>query len=280
MKIITAPHLHLLLLLSSLQSCYGGGPAKYPSVSIKIQDGNFGSFEGIDPILSYSTGTSAMGCDFEAGATASIKPTVDVLSLPRSLWAKISSTVNVGGGGGSVWRLSSKVGLSHKDNYQTPKIDLQATSSSLDASVKVGDLKKIEVNKGFGLGSSGKLYITPRYNRKSNTGDVTLEYGSESGGTTVTIDASKSLQTLTVSQQIAEGHVITPRVTSKGDMSLSWKMDLSSRSGDSVTTTIYPGEKIDVKWEDGPWVAQFNTALDGFKTEGLTVRVHRKVSFI
>ncbi len=124
------------------------------------------------------------------------------------------------------------------------------------------------------------MSINPRYYRAINDGDVTLAFDSDSGETAVTIDASRSSQKLTVSQKIMEGHTITPSVTSKGGVTVAWKMDLNTGSGDSVTTTICPGDKINVKWEDGPWVAQFDTALNGFKTEGLTVKVNRKVSFM
>ena len=41
-----------------------------------------------------------------------------------------------------------------------------------------------------------------------------------------------------------------------------------------------PGESINVKWEDGDWVAQFKSDLDGFTTGGLTVNVNRKVTYL
>ena len=139
----------------------------------------------------------------------------------------------------------------------------------------LGDLNKVEIDKGFdALG--GRLSITPRYNLASSEADVTIGY--DSNETTVTIDASKSQQKLTVSQQILDGHRITPSITSSGDISVAYRKDLDN--GNSLTTTVSPGDKVNVKWEDGPWVAEFDTALNGLKTEGLAVRVHRKVTFV
>jgi hypothetical protein len=254
-----------ITLLSLLGTTYGGS-SNYPSVSIKVQDGSFGAFEGIDPTVSYSTGTSAMGCDLEAGATASIKPTRDIASLPRSLWGKISSDV-------AGWRVSSRVGIT--DDYTNPSIDLAASSDDLDASITIGELNKVELDKGFdALG--GRISVTPRYNIQSSEAEVTIGYDSDD--TTVKVDAtSASTMKLTVSQQVAPGHRLTPSINCGGDVSVAWKKDLSN--GDSVTTTVTPGDKVNVKWEDGEWVAQFDSALNGYKTEGLSVRVHRKVSF-
>ena len=138
-----------------------------------------------------------------------------------------------------------------------------------------GALNKIQLEKGFdALG--GRLAITPRYDIASSTADVTLSYDSDE--TSITVDASKSAQKVTISQQVAAGHKLTPSITSSGETSLAWKKDLGG--GDSVTTTLTPGDSINVKWEDGDWVAQFSSGLDGFTTEGLTVKVNRKVTFI
>ncbi len=136
-------------------------------------------------------------------------------------------------------------------------------------------MNKIEVDKRFdALG--GRFSITPRYSVNSKDADVTLAYNSDD--TSVTIDASTSAQKLTVSQVVAEGHRLTPSVTSKGDVSVAWKKDLDG--GDSITTTVTPGDKISVKWEDGAWVATFDSPLNGLATEGLSVKVNRKITFV
>mmetsp|Transcript_7661 Transcript_7661/g.8763 ORF Transcript_7661/g.8763 Transcript_7661/m.8763 type:complete len:259 (+) Transcript_7661:91-867(+) len=254
------------IVLLSLIGTSQAGSSRYPSVSINLQDGNFGSLEGLTPDVSYSTGTSAFGCDFEAGATAQVKPTLDLLSVPHSMWGKISREV-------AGWRVGSRVGVNNQN--KKPSIDLAASSSDLDASLKISDLNKIEIDKGFdSLG--GRISITPRYNLGSSKADVSLCYDSDS--TTVSVDASASSQKLTVSQLITSGHRLTPSITSERDVSVAWKKYLDD--GNSITTTVNPGDSVSVKWEDGPWVAEFNSALNGFETEGLAVRIHRKVSFV
>lgn len=136
-------------------------------------------------------------------------------------------------------------------------------------------MNKVEIEKGIdALG--GRFSITPRYNIESSEADVSLGY--ESDDTTVIVDASQTSQKLTVSQQVAAGHRLTPSITSAGDFSLAWEKDLGG--GDALTTTVTPGDKINVKWEDGDWVAEFATELDGLKAEGMNVSVRRKVTFI
>lgn len=51
------------------------------------------------------------------------------MSLPRSIWGKLSSDV-------AGWNLSSKVSVA--GDFSDPSVDLAATSDELDASIKVG----------------------------------------------------------------------------------------------------------------------------------------------
>ena len=43
--------------------------------------------------------------------------------------------------------------------------------------------------------------------------------------------------------------------------------DYDLGNGNSLTTTVSPGDKVTVKWEDGPWVAEL-------KTDDLAIRSH------
>lgn len=244
--------------------------AKYPSISLNLKDGSYAeSFDGLDPELSYSTEASAMGCDIEAGATASMKPTMDVLSLPRSIWGKVSGDV-------AGWRVSSRVDADLDDGNKVG-INFAAGNSDLDASIQVNGLDQIIVEKGFDA-LDGRISVTPRYELGSSDADVTLAYDSDS--TSVAIDASASASTmkLTVSQKVTDDDTLTPSINCSGDMSLAWKRSLGD--GNSITTTVKPNEEVSLKWNDGPWVAEFKSSLDGYKTDGLSVRVNRKVSFV
>ena len=86
----------------------------------------------------------------QAGATSSVKPTLDVLSLPRSLWGKISTDV-------AGWSLSSRVGLNLVDDNNAA-IDLAASNDDLDTSIKVGEsiLSNKSVRKFYS--NSNKMY--------------------------------------------------------------------------------------------------------------------------
>ena len=120
------------------------------------------------------------------------------------------------------------------------------------------------------------MSVNPRYNVKDSKADVIL--GFDGGISSVTLHASATDQKIVLSKQITDVDCITPTITSKGDVTLKWKKSLSG--GNSITTTVDSKKAIDVKWEDGPWVAEFDTELNGLKTEGLGVRVHRKVTFV
>ena len=87
----------------------------------------------------------------QAGATSSVKPTLDVLSLPRSLWGKISTDV-------AGWSLSSRVGLNLVDD-DNASIDLAASNDDLDTSIKVGESilsNNLSVRKFYS--NSNKMY--------------------------------------------------------------------------------------------------------------------------
>lgn len=126
--------------------------------------------------------------------------------------------------------------------------------------------------KGFNA-LGGRFSVNPRYNIQSSDADVILGYDADK--TSVTVEASASSQKLTVAQQVAEGHRITPSVTSKGDVSLAWRKSLDG--GDAVTTTVNSDGKMSLKWEDGPWTAIFATSVDN---SAVDVKVNRKLNFL
>jgi len=67
------------------------------------------------------------------------------------------------------------------------------------------------------------------------------------GKTGVQLVASRDAQKLTVSQVVSENSVITPTITSKGDYSVDWLLELDKEN--SVTTTIKPKEYVNVLWK-------------------------------
>lgn len=241
----------------------------YPTVAMDLQGiaGTSGPFEGLDPIVSWAISASALGCNFEAGATSSIKPTLDVLSLPKSVWGKVKTTA-------AGWNLSSKAAAA-LDGSNSVVLNVAADNKDWDTSLEVvskDGSQKVQVCKGFNA-LGGRFSVNPRYNIQSSDADVILGYDADK--TSVTVEASASSQKLTVAQQVAEGHRITPSVTSKGDVSLAWRKSLDG--GDAVTTTVNSDGKMSLKWEDGPWTAIFATSVDN---SAVDIKVNRKLNFL
>lgn len=260
--------LQLASLLSIIAFTDAG--ISYPTVSVDLkgQDGAVGPFDGLDPVASWSASAAALGCNFEAGATSSIKPTLDVLSLPRSVWGKVRTKAGQ-------WKFSSKA-TSLLDGSNKVSLNICADNNDWDTSLEVaskGGSQNVQVVKGFGA-LGGRISVNPRYNIQSSNADVILGYDAE--GTSVILEASQSDQTLTISQQIADDHRLTPSITSKGDFALAWRKSLEG--GNAVTTTLKLNESLNVKWEDGPWTAVISSPMSGYKTDDISVRVHRKLN--
>lgn len=205
----------------------------------------------------------------QVGATSSIKPTRDVLSLPKAVWGKVSTTV------GS-FALSSKATSSLGDSNAV-SYNLCVDNDDWDTSVEMvssGGSKKVQLNKGFDA-AGGRIFVNPRYSFASSDADVVLGYDTD--GTSVTLEASTSDQKLTVQQQITDSDSLTPSITSKGEFAVAWKKNLGG--GNAVTTTVKVNDSVSVKWQDGPWTAIFDSPMSGFTTEGVNVRVNRKLDF-
>ena len=101
----------------------------------------------------------------------------------------------------------------------------------------------------------------------------------DTGDTGVQVEvSSKSSQKIIISQQITESNRIAPSITTSGDLSLQWEKTLGD--GNSITTTLNPNQSVNVKWEDGPWTATFDTPLDGLWMDTINVSVKRKVDFL
>jgi len=141
---------------------------------------------------------------------------------------------------------------------------------------KSNSLDKIEVNKGFDDVLGGKLTVNPRFNLAASKADVVLGYDTDSTG--VQIVASREGQKITLSQKVLDSNVISPSVTTGGDVALQWKKDLGD--GSSVVTTVKPGDSVGVKWTDGEWVANIDAPLDGLSLENVNVSVKRKVDLM
>ena len=109
---------------------------------------------------------------------------------------------------------------------------------------------------------------------KTSSSDVTIGYASD--GTSVLVEASTSKQKLTLTQMVTDDDKISPSITSSGDLAVAWKRSLSG--GNAITTTVKVNDSINVKWEDGPWTASFDSPLHGTSIDGVNVHITRKLS--
>lgn len=263
-------HIVTLLLVGNTYSI--DAKAYVPNLSISVKDGSFGGLSGFDPSLSWSASSSFGGCDVEAGLDASVPDALmpDILSLPRSVWGKVSSRING-------WKLSAGSDVVFDD---TCKFDLTAVESEKDlsfqllASTKKG-LSDFKVKKGFDV-LGGRLSFNPRVKVQTlSSTDVLVDY--DIGSTSVNLQASKSDQKVTVSYDVNDSNSISPSVSTNGAMSFAWKRTLTESN--SVTTVLKPSS-INVKWVDGAWTAEFDSPLDGISMEALNVSIKRKLELL
>jgi len=211
--------------------------------------------------------------DVEYGIEASVRPTTDIASLPKSIWGKAGKTFGA-------WRTSVR-GEVEGTNFNSASIQIDAACEDEDVSIKLTgtagkefSVSKIEAVKGFGSGD-GKITVNPRYNVEADEKDVVIGYDNE--GTNVEITASMDAQTVTISQQIDDDNILSPTITSNGDISLAWERSLGDDN--SLTTTLKPNESIDVEWKDASWTANINMPVDGTTIGGANVSIKREVNF-
>ena len=131
----------------------------------------------------------------------------------------------------------------------------------------------------------GTWTVIPRYNVDRNQGDIKVGYGIEGASVGVHLAPNKSV--LTLSKQLGENNRITPAVATNGEVELEYRRKLavpttatSSGSGGSrggiVTTTFKPNAFVNIKYEEGPWIANLNAPMKGLSFhEGVKFNVRR-----
>ena len=177
--------------------------------------------------------------------------------MPYGLWGKIKGSVAGIG-------LSAK-GTTSSANMNKWGLDLQASASSTTLQV-TGSLQTDEPSVSFGTvkvtqkvdTSLGAFTITPKYNLGTQSGDVKLTYGRDD--TTVTIEGDMDGQKVTVSQAIGDANVLSPSITSTGDVELEYSRSIGSGS---LTAAYKPDSHARLTYEDGPWVATLTAPVDG-----------------
>lgn len=200
----------------------------------------------------------------------------NVDSMPFSLWGKLKRSF-----GG--WNLSARFDSS-SDDLNTWGVDLRAVgaggSTALQATgaaslaatyAEVSNLKLTQKVNGLG----GSWTLIPRFNVRSRKADMTVAYAIED--TVVIVDAASNKQKVTINQRIGENNAVSPSITTDGEVDFEYRRSLASGS---LSATVKPNDSINLKWEDGPWEANFKVPMEGFhklRDHGVKVNVRRNV---
>ena len=178
--------------------------------------------------------------------------------MPYGVWGRVKGSVGDIG-------LSAKVETS-SGNLNTLGLNVQATAPSGTTMQVAGVAKTDKPSVSIGNvqvtqtvdTNVGTFAITPKYNLDSGSANVKLAYGRDD--TSVTIDANADSQKVTVSQAFGGKNLLTPSITSDGDVEVQYKRSIGSGA---ATVAVKPGSHVGVTYEDGPWVATVTADLDG-----------------
>lgn len=117
----------------------------------------------------------------------------------------------------------------------------------------------------------GKVTLSPRYNVGNKKADIGVSYAV--AGTSVSIDSAS--KKVTLAQVVGGKTLVIPSITPNGDLDVTVQRNFEGFG--RVTAAIKPNSAVNVKWEDGPWVANMNAPMNGFKFDGVDVSFKRKV---
>uniref|UniRef100_A0A7S2SA22 Uncharacterized protein n=1 Tax=Eucampia antarctica TaxID=49252 RepID=A0A7S2SA22_9STRA len=270
----------ILILTASavVGSTYASSDSKTP-VAIRVKDGKVDNIEGFDDPFTYSLKGNTAGIDTEVGVNVNLDLTsasLDGITMPYSFWGTVGR--KIGG-----WNLSARSDVDLED-IKSAGFDASSSNEEWDTSIRIlastDGVNNVEMKQGISLfGGDSKILINPKYDLKASKGDVEIGYYASDTGTAIKVEANAEKQKLIVSQQITDTDRIAPSITADGKFSFQWQKSLTS-DGDSVTTTISPNDSISLKWQDGPWTANFRTPFNGFEIGELDVSISRKVPFL
>jgi hypothetical protein len=219
-----------------------------------------------DRPVGVSIGATNDSADLDVQVAGTTEAGVQIVSVSKKADLGNSSSVVVhptyafGGG-------DADVVVKYDNDATGTKVQLKASMDEQRATIKQDVGGSTEVS----LKASSK---GPQRLAVDHTLDAT-------GGTNVALKASTDGAELsvTVSQPLGDSDVIG--ATLDGDDGLSsvvWNRDLDG-SNNGVSTTLKPGESIDVKWNDGGWITSVRAGINGTSIEGVSVSTRREVAF-
>ena len=223
--------------------------------------------------MTWSNSQDAGDIGLSYGIEASVRPTSDIASLPRSIWGKASTDV-------SGWGLSARAEVEGID-FSRANLEVDADNEDADLSLHLVasaggefNVRSVEATKGFDA-NGARVTVTPRFNLENDDRDVVINYNNDK--TNVKLTASADNQEVTISQQIDADNRIAPTVNSNGDISVEWERRLSDDS--SLTASLSPNDNLNLEWKDADWTANVNCPIDGANINGCNVSIKRDVNF-
>jgi hypothetical protein len=267
------------LLISTASAA--GVSVSYPSLVVDLEgkQSSNGPFQTLNPNLSWSLGVESLGASLKAGIQSSIRPTLDVLSLPQSIYTRLSRPFgNWNADVTASFGLQDTAAAAADDDTD---ISTHLSNDALDLDLSY-DRNTITLSKGFLLvreKNNQRIQLQPSYNLHTSTPSVLLAYNEEDDNLVAQLEANPQEQKLTLSSRIGNSsHTLTPSITSRGKFALGWRKETEKGA---ITTTLNLKENLECKWEDGDWTCTIDAPFDGWiKTDGINVKVKRRIAFV
>merc|ERR1712157_400800 len=203
--------------------------------------------------VAWSTSGSFSGVDMEGGVDMTVKND----GVPYTLWGKVKKSIT------GVADVSAGVEVDSSD-LQSYGVDLEASRGETKVAVKgtanandsTFDLMKLRLSQKL---AGGKLNVSPEYDFESQKAGVGVDYDLQ--GTVLSMSADEDSQKLKVLKPLDDKSSISPSFSTEGDLEVEYKRSVADGT---VTATYKPDDSLNVKYEDGPYVVNVKTPLEGY----------------
>lgn len=247
-------------------------------LQLNIRDGHYGIIEGLDPQFSWSDTQMTKGghLEFSYGIESKVRPTFQVLRLPRRLWCQVRANTY------RDWKVTARVDWDAQ-HWETTDLRFHVDNHPLDLRLSATawsngkyEWKHLEMTKGYDTDDGARWTVTPRYDFDTREVNTTLTYAKDRIRATVL--ATDTRQAFTLSRQINDKNRIAPTLTNFRKVSFEWERELTDTS--SFTTFFQPNEKLIFEHrEDSGWTISAECQLLDSEITGTTVRLRREVNF-
>lgn len=193
----------------------------------------------------------------------------------------------------STWDASVRADINVRNLPNIDTVDLALETSCEEqgvylktfASVRQGqqvELRQVEVSKTYNLKPNGRLTINPRYfpsdSGSGGYADAIMTYNRDDDvDTSVQLYATRERQRLTIARKIGTDVVISPSISSNGQVNVQWRHKIGDVS--SVIANFSPRENINVHWTDGSWTCDIDAPIEENRIESTKVSIRRKIEF-